>query len=139
MTNSGRRAGTHRSSRSVPARRADFTSFSRKVYALVRRIPPGRVATYGAIGALIPAPSGILSRAYIRVRARWVGYALAAAPDSIPWQRVVNARGRISPRPGHGPHVQRDLLRREGVQVDEDGRISLEEYAWPTAMRRPER
>jgi methylated-DNA-protein-cysteine methyltransferase-like protein len=133
MTNSARRRGL---AHPHPSR---FTSFTRSVYALVRRIPRGRVATYGAIGALIPAPPGIRPNAYARVRARWVGYALAAAPDSIPWQRVVNARGRISPRPGHGPHVQRDLLRREGVQVDEDGRISLEEYAWPTAMRRPER
>ena len=139
MTNSGRRKEPHRSRRSVPARAADLTSFSQKVYALVRRIPRGRVATYGGIGALIPAPPGIIGRAYIRVRARWVGYALAAAPDSIPWQRVVNARGRISPRPGHGPHVQRELLRREGVRFDEDERISLEKYAWPAAIPRSER
>jgi methylated-DNA-protein-cysteine methyltransferase-like protein len=139
MTNSGRRKAPHRSSRWVPARAADLTSFSQKVYALVRRIPRGRVATYGAIGALIPAPPGIRGRAYIRVRARWVGYALAAAPDSIPWQRVVNARGRISPRPGHGPHVQRELLRREGVRFDKEERISLEKYAWPAGMPRPER
>jgi methylated-DNA-protein-cysteine methyltransferase-like protein len=68
--------------------------------------------------------------AYIRIRARWVGYALASCPEDIPWQRVVNAQGRISPRPGHGPHVQRLLLKEEGVHLGKAGRIELDHYLW---------
>lgn len=107
-----------------------FESFSQRVYGLVRRIPPGRVMTYGAIAALIPAPTGVATESYRRVRARWVGYALARCPEAIPWQRVVNAQGRVSRRPGHGPHEQRWLLRREGVRFVRGDRIPLEKYAW---------
>jgi methylated-DNA-protein-cysteine methyltransferase-like protein len=64
------------------------------------------------------------------VRARWVGYALAQCPEDLPWQRVVNAQGGISPRLGHGPHVQKLLLRREGVHLGRDGRIVLARYLW---------
>jgi methylated-DNA-protein-cysteine methyltransferase-like protein len=94
--------------------------------------------TYGGIAERIPAPRGMSARAYRRVRARWVGYALARCPEGLPWQRVVNAEGRISPRFGHGPHVQRLLLLREGVRPGRDGRIRLERYAWhgPSAARR---
>jgi methylated-DNA-protein-cysteine methyltransferase-like protein len=114
-----------------------FSSFARRVYALVRRIPRGRVMTYGAIAELIPGPTGIPPRSYRRVRARWVGYALARCPDSIPWQRVVNAQGRVSPRLGHGPLIQRELLRREGVRFLPGDRISLGRFAWnPTSSRR---
>lgn len=107
-----------------------FESFSQRVYALVRRIPRGRVMTYGAIAALIPAPRGVAADSYRRVRARWVGYAMARCPEAIPWQRVVNAQGQVSRRPGHGPHLQRWLLRREGVRFDGGDRIPLERYAW---------
>ncbi|MGH2626259.1 MAG: MGMT family protein [Anaerolineales bacterium] len=117
--------------RKAPAAAArSFESFSQKVYSLVRRIPHGRVMTYGAIAALIPAPRGVALDSFLRVRARWVGNALARGPDSIPWQRVVNARGQVSRRPGHGPHVQRWLLRREGVRFLGGERIALERYAW---------
>jgi len=112
-----------------------FESFSQTVYSLVRRIPRGRVMTYGAIAALIPAPRGVAADSYRRVRARWVGYALARCPDAIPWQRVVNAQGQVSRRPGHGPHVQRWLLRREGVRFVGGDRIPLERYAWRPRSR----
>lgn len=119
-----------RARRRGPAAGGGFESFSHRVYALVRRIPRGRVMTYGAIAALIPAPRGVAIASYRRVRARWVGYALARCPEAIPWQRVVNAQGRVSRRPGHGPHVQLWLLRREGVRFLPGDRIALERYAW---------
>jgi methylated-DNA-protein-cysteine methyltransferase-like protein len=83
--------------------------FFRRVYALVREIPRGRVATYGQIAAMLNVPRG----------ARAVGWALRALPADeearVPWHRVVGAGGRISPRPGPGPQVQRRLLAAEGV------------------------
>lgn len=106
------------------------TSFDQAVYDIVRAIPRGRVMTYGAIAALVPPPRGMPLDAFHRIRARWVGYALGRAPDGIPWQRVVGAGGRISPRGEGGMEVQRALLRREGVRFDAAGRILLDRYAW---------
>ncbi len=108
----------------IPAR------FPEQVYAIVRVIPPGRVMTYGRIAGLIPPPGDVDVAGYERVRARWVGYALAACSDDIPWHRVVNAQGRISPRPGLGPHEQRALLGDEGVKFSENGNLDLGRYGW---------
>lgn len=93
-------------------------------YAVVRRIPRGRVATYGQVAALAGLPG----------RARQVGYALAALPDGsdVPWHRVVNARGEISPRTaGTAPGaIQRVLLEAEGVAFDAAGRVDLDRQGW---------
>lgn len=94
------------------------------IYKLVRRIPRGRVATYGQIAALAGFPR----------HARQVGYALAALRDShadVPWHRVVNAGGAVSRRadPG-GEDYQRILLEGEGVEFNERGRLSLPRYQW---------
>jgi len=99
-------------------------SFHVRVRAAVRRIPPGRVATYGQVAAVAGLPG----------LARQVGYALAALPDGsdVPWHRVVNARGEISPRTGDGSaeKIQRLLLESERVRFDDRGRIDLERYGW---------
>lgn len=94
------------------------------VYELVRCIPAGRVATYGQIAALAGFPR----------HARQVGYALAALRDDhgeVPWHRVVNAAGRVSPRaePGYEDY-QRLLLEDEGVTFDNRGRLSLARFQW---------
>jgi len=94
-----------------------------RIYAVVRRIPRGRVATYGQVAMLAGVPG----------RARLVGYALAALPDgsAVPWQRVVNAQGRVSPRAG-GPGaeaLQRAILRGEGV-LFKDESIPLGAFRW---------
>lgn len=107
--------------------RADF---NRKVYEIVQAIPPGRVMTYGAVAALIPPLQTVDPLAFRRVRARWVGYALADCSEDLPWQRVVNAHGRISPRLGDGPPVQRVLLEAEGVAFDRRGTLDLARLAW---------
>lgn len=104
--------------------------FNLKVYEIVRSIPSGRVMSYGKIAALIPPPKGMSLPAYARVRARWAGYAMAGCPDDVPWQRVVNAQGRVSQRPGFGPQLQRQLLEEEGVEFDGQGRINMRTYAW---------
>jgi O-6-methylguanine DNA methyltransferase len=93
-----------------------------RIYRLVQQIPCGRVATYGQIAAMLP-----------RCSARQVGYALAATPDevSIPWHRVINARGEVSARSaGEGESVQRSLLLGEGVLFDHAGRVDFERCLW---------
>ena len=95
-----------------------------RIYAVVRRIPRGRVATYGQVAELAGLPR----------QARLVGYALSAVADgsAIPWHRVVNAQGRVSARsdgPG-GTVAQRLRLEGEGVAFGPGGRLRLERYRW---------
>jgi methylated-DNA-protein-cysteine methyltransferase-like protein len=98
------------------------------IYDVVRRIPRGRVATYG----------GVAREAGLPGRARQVGYALAAlrnraGGDDVPWHRVINARGEVSTRSG-GPtfeRLQRTLLEAEGVAFGRGGRVDLDRDGWP--------
>ena len=95
--------------------------FFARVYAAVRAIPRGRVATYGQLARLLGVPRG----------ARAVGWALRALSPArgkrVPWHRVVGAGGRISPRAGTGPFVQRRRLLREGVSFRQ-GRVDLRRH-----------
>jgi len=94
-----------------------------RVYEVVRRIPRGRVATYGQVARL----------AGLGRNARQVGYALHALPEfsNVPWHRVINARGEISlPRATGGDVTQRLRLEREGVKFDGKGRVDLKVYRW---------
>jgi methylated-DNA-protein-cysteine methyltransferase-like protein len=100
----------------------------RRIYAVVRRIPRGRIATYGQVATL----------AGLGGHARQVGYALRAldAGDALPWHRVLNAQGSVSPRsePG-GDRVQRALLEREGIRFDARGRADLARFGWRPRRR----
>jgi methylated-DNA-protein-cysteine methyltransferase-like protein len=95
-----------------------------RIYSVIARVPKGRVATYGQIARLAGLPN----------HARLVGYALSALDDEsrVPWHRVVNASGRISPRSDESPMagVQRFLLESEGVRFDAGGRIPLRRFQW---------
>ncbi len=95
-----------------------------RIYGVVKRIPKGRVATYGQVAALARMPR----------HARLVGYALhaLAAPGRVPWHRVVNARGQISGRSaGNGMDVvQRLRLESERVVFDARGTIVLARFQW---------
>ncbi len=103
-----------------------------RIRAVVRRVPRGRVVTYGQVAAEAGLPRA----------ARQVGYAMSALPDDsdVPWYRVVNAHGRISRRSrARGPRradaavaesIQRSLLEAEGIVFDARGRIDLECYRW---------
>jgi methylated-DNA-protein-cysteine methyltransferase-like protein len=86
--------------------------------------------TYGGIAALIPKPEGMDPLAYRRIRARWVGYALKSCPEDVPWWRVVNAKGQVSKRMGHGPQIQPLMLEEEGVPLKTDQIVDLETYLW---------
>ena len=114
----------------------DPKAFNALVYEIVRTIPPGRVATYGQVAALIPPPEGVNLRQYEAQGPRWVGAAMSIAPDDVPWQRVINAQGKISLRPGAGPVLQRQRLEAEGVEFDEKERVDLKRYTWE-AVRKP--
>ncbi len=90
---------------------------------VVKEIPRGRVATYGQIAEL----------AGFEDQARQVGYALNALPEEndVPWHRVVNVRGEISPRSrGDSHELQRLLLDEEGIEFGPSGRIDLARYRW---------
>lgn len=107
-----------------------YDVFRSKVYELARKIPKGRVMTYGGIAVNIPKPEGIDPLAYRKIRARWVGYAMKSCPQDVPWWRVVNSKGRVSLRSGHGPYIQPELLKEEGIEMDEEGTIMLKRYLW---------
>ena len=75
-------------------------------------------------------PYGVSLADYRPWGARWVGAAMAACPQDVPWQRVVNSQGKIS-LPGEGGQIeQRLLLEQEGVVFDERGRIDLKRFGW---------
>lgn len=98
-------------------------NFYDAVYKLVREIPRGRVMTYGQIATILGAPRA----------ARAVGYAMRASGrmDDVPWQRVINGRGRISARNEVGrPLMQKMLIEAEGVVFDADEVIDLDRYRW---------
>lgn len=95
----------------------------RRIYAVVKRIPEGKVATYGQVAAL----------AGLAGHARQVGYALHSLTEgaNVPWQRVINAKGEVSPRAVAGwDGYQRHLLEEEGVHFDARGRVDLAVDRW---------
>lgn len=106
----------------------DPALFKNKVWEIVRQIPPGKVATYGQIARMLPPPGDMPQRSYDAFGARWVGGAMAACPDDVPWQRVINSKGEISPRPG--AYDQRRLLEEEQVIFKPNGKVDFEASGW---------
>jgi len=93
-----------------------------RIYAVVRKIPYGRVASYGQIARIVGGCS-----------AQMIGFALAALPENsgVPWQRVINVQGKISPHGfGYGSALQRSLLEEEGIEFDAQERIDIGRYGW---------
>ena len=103
--------------------------FYRLVYRVVRRIPRGKVATYGQIAAILGQPRG----------ARAVGMALGALRDdaieSVPWQRVIGAAGRCTHRDGFAAGIQQEMLEAEGVRFDRHGHLDLSTTRWKGPKR----
>ena len=100
-----------------------MSAFYEAVYRLVRRIPRGRVMTYGQVATVLGCPRA----------ARAVGYALRASKGegALPWQRVINRRGGISTRTAsEGEWAQQALLEAEGVVFNADGECDLSVYRW---------
>ena len=97
-----------------------------KIYSAVKKIPRGKVATYGQIAGIVGIPKD----------ARRVGYALSALTEDsdVPWQRVINAKGEISERPC--AEVQRMFLEQEGIAFKDDAQIDLSRFQWKPAGRK---
>jgi len=107
----------------------ELSPFYEKVYTIVRRIPKGKVTSYGRIAEMLES----------RGAARQVGYAMSALKNrendpryaDVPWQRVVNHEGRIVIKGSeHGRFYQAELLREEGVEVSKELKIDLDKYLW---------
>jgi methylated-DNA-protein-cysteine methyltransferase related protein len=102
------------------------------IYNTVRQIPEGKVASYGQIAKIVG-----------RCSAQMVGFALAALANQkritdVPWQRVINSKGKISPHGfGMGTHLQRVLLEDEGVQFDLEGVLDFNIYGWDGSLATP--
>ena len=100
------------------------TEWTRQVYDAVRRIPRGKVASYGGVAAVLGKPRA----------ARGVGTALKALTeddDDVPWWRVVNRLGMISPGgTPHRPQLQRKLLQKEGVRFGRGDAVDWRKYGW---------
>lgn len=97
-----------------------------RIYAVIRQVPPGQVATYGQIARIVGG-----------ISAQMIGFALAALPrhadeKDVPWQRIINAQGKVSPHGyGYGSAVQRQLLEEEGVVFNLESTIDLAVFGWP--------
>jgi methylated-DNA-protein-cysteine methyltransferase-like protein len=107
-------------------RDAESGRFFEAVYDVVRRVPVGRVTTYGAVSEILTGRKGA---------ARTVGWALHGLPpeivDEVPWWRVINARGRISTSCEiHSADEQRARLEDEGIVFGDDGRVDLGRFGW---------
>ena len=92
-----------------------------RIYTVVRQIPLGKVASYGQIAHIVGGCS-----------AQMIGFAMAGLKPraDVPWQRVINAQGKISPRIGFGSLLQRELLEEEGIEFDAEGRVNFERFGW---------
>ena len=97
-------------------------SFHERVVAIMKKIPRGKVATYGQVAAMAGNPRA----------ARQVVRALHSSTrkENIPWHRVINARGHISLRPGQGYELQKAMLEDEGVAFLPGGAVDLKRFQW---------
>jgi methylated-DNA-protein-cysteine methyltransferase-like protein len=97
-------------------------SFGQRLKDVIKKVPKGKVATYGQIAALAGNP----------LAARQVARILhsSSEKDKLPWYRIVNRQGRISLRPGYGYEIQKELLRQEGIEFDENDTIDFDHYLW---------
>ena len=94
------------------------------IYSVARQIPFGRVTTYGKIAQQVGC------------NARTVGFALAALPENsdVPWQRIINAQGKVSLRSDReGNLLQQILLEKEGIYFQHSGKIDLDKFLWNPA------
>ena len=98
------------------------TSFSQRVKEIMKKIPPGKVATYGQIAAYAGNPHA--TRQVV-----WILHS-SSQKDKLPWHRVVNSKGRISLKTNYGYETQKELLEKEGIKFDKDDNIDFGRYLW---------
>ena len=115
--------------KSSATKRAPDEKYRERVYKIVRRIPRGRVMTYGQIAYM-------LGEGYTP---RTIGFVMHGADErDTPWHRVINSQGKCSTgRIVLPPDKQQRMLEREGVRFDDAGRCSLEEFLWKPKRTAP--
>ncbi len=99
-----------------------------RVYAVVKQIPLGKVATYGQIAKIVAGPAQTVT-----CTPSMVGYAMAALPfeSDVPWQRVINSQGKVSARSStQHVNVQQQILEREGIVFSESGKVDFAQVRW---------
>jgi methylated-DNA-protein-cysteine methyltransferase related protein len=103
-------------------------SFTDRAKDIIKRIPPGKVASYGQVAALAGSPRG----------ARQVVWILHSSSDKdrLPWHRVINVKGQISLPHGYGYELQKALLEEEGVIFDNNDAVDLKRFGWRPAEGR---
>lgn len=104
--------------------------FFEQVWDLVRRIPRGKVASYGQIAKMLPLPDGVDGDTFTEFGALWVSNAVAASPNDVPWQRMVNSKGEVTERNPVEAKRHRLMLEDEGVPFNPRGRIDMKKYVW---------
>ena len=106
----------------MPSENSRDSSFSIRIIDLIKSIPQGKVATYGQIATYAGNPRA----------SRLVVWALNSywEKEKLPWHRVINSKGRISLKPGHGYEIQKMLLLKDGIVFEEDDSIDLKKYLW---------
>ena len=97
-------------------------SFTQRVKQVIRKIPRGKVATYGQIAAYAGSPRAVRQVVWILNS--------SSRKDKLPWHRVINRQGKISLKPNHGYEIQKMLLEKERVKFDKNDMIDLERYLW---------
>lgn len=107
----------------------DLSDFSKEVIRWIKKIPRGKIATYGQIAKLAGKPQG--SRGVV-----WILHSSSKA-YGLPWQRVLNSKGRIAfPLDSREFTRQKNLLKREGILVQDNGNIDLKVFLWNKKPRR---
>ena len=104
--------------------------FYAQVWEIVARIPRGKVASYGQIAKMLRAPAEVDAETYVEYGALWVSNAVAASPNEVPWQRMVNSKGEITERDGMQAKRHQLMLEDEGVEFNVRGRIDMKKYGW---------
>ncbi len=107
------------------------TEFTTRTIAVLKKVPRGKVVTYGLVAAMAGNPRG--ARQVVRtLNTAW-------EKDKLPWHRVINSQGKISLKPGQGYELQKSLLEKEGVKFGPGGQIDLAKYLWsPRTQKRRE-
>ncbi len=99
-----------------------YAPFTARAVLVIRSIPKGKVATYVQVAAVAGSP--LAARQVVRV------LHTLSRKERLPWQRVINSRGRIALPRGGGFEKQKALLKAEGVAVTSDGRVNMKKHQW---------
>ena len=103
-------------------------TFTERVKEIIKKIPAGKVSTYGRIAAMAGSPRA--ARQVVRI------LHACSEKDALPWYRVINSKGHIALARGRGFELQRALLSDEGVECDAESGIDLERYLWPPDLKK---